>query len=144
MSGLFADIGLKRNGSDALVNGGEALKGKQVALYFSASWCGPCKQFTPVLKDFYEEAAELGVEIVFVSFDRSEGDLTKYLAADHGEWLYIPFGSDHIQKLAAKFEVNGIPALVVIKENGDVITKEGRSDISSKPPKAVVSGWKSA
>ena len=25
-----------------------------VAFYFSAHWCGPCRDFTPILSKFYE------------------------------------------------------------------------------------------
>uniref|UniRef100_A0A913HH17 protein-disulfide reductase n=1 Tax=Strongyloides stercoralis TaxID=6248 RepID=A0A913HH17_STRER len=142
MSGRFANIGLKKNEDGTLVNGGEVLKGKVVALYFSASWCPPCKSFTPVLADFYSEASEMGLEIVFVSFDRSESDLNSYVKSHHGNWLHIPFGSEHIQQLAKEYDVRGIPALIVIKENGDVITKDGRNEVSSNPPKAVMANWK--
>merc|ERR1712062_478315 len=55
-----------------------ALDGKDLVLYyFSAHWCPPCRQFTPMLKDFYEEAE--GIEIVFVSSDRSAEDMTSYM-----------------------------------------------------------------
>ena len=39
----------------------EALAGKKfVALYFSASWCGPCKRFTPLLAVCHEDQAKAG------------------------------------------------------------------------------------
>ena len=32
---------------------------KIICLYFSASWCAPCKKFTPLLIDFYKEIGYL-------------------------------------------------------------------------------------
>eukprot|EP00966_Prymnesium_polylepis_P211516 4897957-Prymnesium_polylepis.1 len=34
----------------------EALQGKLVALYFTASWCGPCRAFSPRLVELYDRA----------------------------------------------------------------------------------------
>ncbi|VDN51307.1 unnamed protein product [Dracunculus medinensis] len=34
------------------------------------------------------------------------------------------------RELASKYGVEGIPALIIIKSNGDVITKNGRADVS--------------
>ena len=43
----------KSDGSS--VTADSALEGKDLVLYyFSAHWCPPCRQFTPMLKDFYE------------------------------------------------------------------------------------------
>ncbi|VDN31819.1 unnamed protein product [Gongylonema pulchrum] len=70
---------------------------KIVALYFSAHWCPPCRQFTPVLKEFYEEIDNDEFEIVFVSLDHSENDLKQYLEEAHGDWYHIPFGSGEIE-----------------------------------------------
>ena len=38
-----------------------------IALYFSAHWCPPCKAFTPVLAEFYNQANANGkkIEIIF-------------------------------------------------------------------------------
>jgi thiol-disulfide isomerase/thioredoxin len=37
----------------------EVLAGKKfVALYFSASWCGPCKKFTPFFTVTYEDLGD--------------------------------------------------------------------------------------
>ncbi|KAH7720605.1 thioredoxin [Aphelenchoides avenae] len=142
MSKLFTGKQLaKKDGSK--VNGEEALKGKLVALYFSAHWCPPCRQFTPILKDFYSELADSeDFEIVFVSFDRSDADLQSYLKEAHGDWLHVPFGDDLIQSLSSKYGVSGIPALVVVKDDGTVITKDARADVQSKSPKQAFTAWK--
>jgi nucleoredoxin len=44
--------------------------------------------------------------------------------------------------LSKKFDVNGIPAFIIVKPDGSVITKDGRSDVSSKPARAAFSAWK--
>lgn len=48
------------NQADGTEVGPEALDGKVLALYFSASWCAPCKQFTPILKKVYNKLVEAG------------------------------------------------------------------------------------
>uniref|UniRef100_A0A7E4W441 protein-disulfide reductase n=1 Tax=Panagrellus redivivus TaxID=6233 RepID=A0A7E4W441_PANRE len=141
MSTLFANIPLKRKGGQ-VVNA-DALQGKTVALYFSAHWCPPCRNFTPVLKEFYEEGVNGGLEIVFISFDRSASDQEAYLNESHGNWLYIPHGDSNIEKLADKYGVSGIPALILIKADGSIANKDARTDVQSLPAKAAVSKWAS-
>lgn len=46
--------------SDGTEVGPEALDGKVLAVYFSAGWCAPCKQFTPILKSVYNKLQEAG------------------------------------------------------------------------------------
>ena len=68
-----------------------ALAGKAVVcIYFSAHWCPPCRAFTPLLKDFYEEVEGEGVEIIFVSSDRSP-QVSYYL----GLWSEATLLYDH-------------------------------------------------
>ena len=51
-------------------------------LYFSAHWCPPCRGFTPVLAEYYNEwqASNPGkkLEIVFLSSDRDQGSFDEY------------------------------------------------------------------
>merc|ERR1712211_211266 len=69
--------------------------GKDIILiYFSAHWCPPCRGFTPILKDFYEEVESEGVEIIFVSSDRSPADMISYMKESHGDWLAVEHGSE--------------------------------------------------
>ncbi len=67
---------------------------KVLVLYFSAHWCPPCRQFTPVLKDSYnsyKSASNSGkVGVVFVSGDRSRQDQLTYMREAHGNWPAVP------------------------------------------------------
>lgn len=99
-------------------------KASVVLLYFSAHWCGPCKQFTPILRSFYEKFHKsAGIEIVFVSFDHSERTFADYYTR-HMPWSAVMFNDkeDGGGALAAKFSVNSIPRLVGLRANGSVMT----------------------
>ncbi|KAI6176228.1 Antioxidant, AhpC/TSA family [Aphelenchoides bicaudatus] len=112
----------------------EHLKGKVVALYFSAGWCPPCRAFTPKLKAFYEKLAAAGknFEVIFISRDRAEEDLKEYYQDHHGKWTYLPFGSPQIQDYLAKYEVKTIPSMKVIKPDGTVIVQDARTEVAVK------------
>jgi thioredoxin 1 len=46
----------------------------KVAKYFSATWCGPCKQFKPIM----QEIAGDGYSIEFIDVDEQQNKATKY------------------------------------------------------------------
>jgi len=127
------------------------LKGKKVvALYFSASWCPPCKAFTPMLADFYKQYASkdgAGVEIVYVSSDKTVADFDAYYAKM--PWLALPHdASEYKSKLATALRIQGIPSLVVLDvATGHLITNEGRADVQRAAGNAgkaqeVIAAWK--
>ncbi|KAL6878464.1 hypothetical protein ACP4OV_012634 [Aristida adscensionis] len=98
-----------------------------VALYFSASWCPPCRRFTPKLMEAYDELASQGksFEVVFVSRDRDEEAFDEYFAKM--PWLAVPFSDEEGRKrLLNRFKVKGIPNLVILDaQTGQLYTKEG-------------------
>jgi nucleoredoxin len=54
---------------------------KYVAVYCSAHWCPPCRQFTPLLGEFFQaHAANLKVAVVFATSDRDEKSFKDYFA----------------------------------------------------------------
>lgn len=117
----------------------EALADKEVVgFYFSAHWCPPCRRFTPILADFYEELMEASspFEIIFVSSDRSEDALFDYMNEAHGDWLAVPFDSSVGNQIKEKFGISGIPTFIVVKKDGTVITANGRKDVESKGAQA--------
>ena len=64
-----------------------------------------------------------------------------FFKESHGDWLAVPHGSENGQALKKKYEVTGIPCLVVLKADGSLITKEGRNAVQTKGP-AAVKEWK--
>ncbi|CAI2336235.1 unnamed protein product [Caenorhabditis sp. 36 PRJEB53466] len=144
MAQVFAGIPLKnREGVD--LDAEKHLKGKIVGLYFSASWCPPCRAFTPILKEFFEHIQKTHpeFEVVFVSRDRNSADLVQYFTDHMGNWTYIPFGNDKIIELLQKYEVKTIPTMRIVKENGDVLIQDARTEIQNKgsDPEALWQEW---
>uniref|UniRef100_A0A5B7AHP1 protein-disulfide reductase n=1 Tax=Davidia involucrata TaxID=16924 RepID=A0A5B7AHP1_DAVIN len=115
---------LVRNNDDQ-VNIGN-LVGKVVGLYFSGSWCGPCRGFTPNLVEAYEELSSKGddFEVVFVSSDRDDESFKAYFAKM--PWLAVPFSDSETRKhLKELFKVRGIPHLVILDGTGKVSSDQG-------------------
>jgi len=123
-------------GSEVLDKGGKkvstsTLQGKVVGLYFSAHWCPPCRQFTPILAGIYQQLQKekKAFEIVFVSSDKDEKSFKEYFASM--PWKAIPF-EDNERKggLGQSYGVKGIPALILLDPEGNTITTDGRELIS--------------
>jgi nucleoredoxin len=99
-------------------------KKKLIALYFSAHWCVPCRKFTPSLVAFYNKnaAAHPEFEIVFVSNDKTAPAMEGYMRDVQMPWPALSFEKVSGNAGLNKYAGSGIPCLVVIDENGKVIS----------------------
>lgn len=94
---------------------------EHVLLYFSASWCGPCKKFTPSLVEFFEQNAESRkVMVILVGRDNSEAEMLKYMSEHGMKWPAIPFKQIERSGVLAKYGGRGIPNLVLLNTDGTV------------------------
>lgn len=99
-----------------------ALSGvKYYALYYSASWCGPCRQFTPGFVKAYQQlkAEHPEFEAVFVSADHSAGDMLSYIRDDKMPWPAVKY--DQRSNEMTRYSGPGIPCLVLVDANGRVL-----------------------
>lgn len=92
--------------------------------------CPPCRNFTPVLAEFYKNHHEKkNFEIIFISSDRDEESFEEY----YGDmpWFALAY-KDRTKKeeLGKKYEVSGIPKLVLLDgDTGEIISKNARGQV---------------
>jgi thiol-disulfide isomerase/thioredoxin len=67
---------LLQNSNQKPIQLADALGGKEfVLLYASAHWCGPCRQFTPMLANWYPPSLGTeNIEVIFLSADHDENE----------------------------------------------------------------------
>jgi nucleoredoxin len=99
-------------------------KKKVIGLYLSAHWCSPCRQFTPKLVAYYNKIAATHpeFEILFVSNDKTASMMERYMRDDQMPWPALNFDKVPANAALRKYFGDSIPCLVVVDENGKVIS----------------------
>ena len=106
----------------------ESLDQKYIGLYFSASWCGPCRMLTPKLVEFRNKFSD-DFEVILIGGDASSKAQANYMKKYSMPWYAMQNQSTEA-KFASRFcEVKSIPYLVILDQGGNIITKNGKSDL---------------
>ena len=102
----------------------EGLKGKYVLLDFWATWCGPCIQEFPHLKELYSKTDRAKFEIVGIVGDSPSNTLTA--AIDRYAITWPQVFSDDTNKIKEIFGIHGYPTTLLIDTEGIIIAKNLR------------------
>ncbi|MCS7063398.1 MAG: thioredoxin-like domain-containing protein [Methylacidiphilales bacterium] len=97
-----------------------------IAVYFSASWCGPCVRFTPKLVAMYNSLTETQrkkFELIFISRDYGEEATENYMMKYKMPWPAIRWDDvdDRKKNPFLAFASSGIPHLVLINAEGEIV-----------------------
>lgn len=99
---------------------------KFYVFYYTASWCGPCKVFTPELIKFYNEYKNENFEIVLISSDSDQKSMESYAAKNKMPWPQLKFSKLTTFKTKFNHGVRGIPSVIVCDLEGKIVTSNGR------------------
>ena len=106
---------------------GKALDGAQDAelyvLYFGASWCGPCRKFSPGLVRFVNESAGTNprLAVMLMSGDEKDADMLEYMKEEKMPWPAMPLARLQKTPLFLSQSAGYIPHLVVMDRHGLVL-----------------------
>ena len=105
-----------------------SLAGKVVLVDFWATWCGPCVAELPNMIAQYEKYHDKGFEVVGISLDDDREALAKFIDDKKIPWpiLHEAAGGGH--PLATFYGITGIPQLILIGRDGNVITLNARGE----------------
>ncbi len=94
----------------------DALRGKVVWVNFWASWCPPCQQETPILRQLDEKYGDVGLEIIGIAVqETSPDDIQAY--ADRYDLQYT-IGFDTSGHIFRTYKVYALPTQFFIGPDG--------------------------
>jgi thiol-disulfide isomerase/thioredoxin len=120
----------------------KSFKGKVVVVDFWASWCGPCRQEIPNLKNYYNELkGNKKVAFMSVSIDAKRPDWDKAVKEENMPWLQLlaPNGGKEIME---SYQFSGIPFILVIDQEGKIYKKNLRDEAIKEAINDALSGKK--
>lgn len=117
--------------------------GQVFALYYGASWCGPCRAFSPGFVKFIREASSRNPRLVVVmmSNDKKDADLFGYMKEESMPWPAVTLSNLENSPALMAYARGGIPQLAIVDRYGKVLSEayQGQRYVGPKVPQQALS-----
>jgi len=115
-----------------------SLRGKVVSMDFWGTWCPPCRESVPILRDLNKKYSGKPFQLVGVSSDDDEDVWKTFIQAQHMDW---PDYIDLSEEVLKAFKIESFPTFIVLDKDGIIrfrqsgvgqVTAEELSDAINK------------
>ena len=102
---------------------------RYVILDFWATWCAPCVQSIPTLKEVYAKYHDKGLEIYSISQDSKAKEWKTFVAENEMTWINV---LAHGGKVYKEYGIQYIPTVFLIDcKTGEILVHEGHPDLDA-------------
>ena len=115
----------------------DGLAGKVVLIDFWATWCGPCREALPHVRDMAQKFQGQPFVVLSVSLDSDDGKWRDFVSKNGMTWLQYRDGEWN-GPIATQFDVKAIPATFSIDADGVLEDQHvGDADIEGRLKKMI-------
>lgn len=100
-------------------------KGKYVLLDFWGTWCNPCIELIPRIRNLHEKFKDKNFALVSIAFDKKEdyAKLTKMIDEKQMTWTNLFDAQGSMNAIAKLYDVNCFPTSLLIDPQGRIIIR---------------------
>ncbi|QDT64525.1 redoxin domain-containing protein [Calycomorphotria hydatis] len=136
LKGQVLDFGGNKLGGGKIST--QDYRGKALLVVYWATWCKPCAEDLPQLKEIYAAFRGKGFEIIGVNLDENPAIVTPHIQQNGMNWPHIhePGGLDG--RPALELGVVSLPTMVLLGKDGRVISRNiSVEDLRTALPKVL-------
>jgi thiol-disulfide isomerase/thioredoxin len=104
----------------------KAYAGKVILVYFWATWCNFCVNEIPNIQAAHDAYHANGLEVIGISLDSERAAVENFVALRKIQWPILFSGKGGEDPVVQFYGIPGIPQLVLIGRDGNVITMNVR------------------
>jgi thiol-disulfide isomerase/thioredoxin len=95
---------------------------------FWASWCGPCRLSIPHVKQIYAKYSRDMLNVISISCDKDNKEWLKAVGEEQMPWVQLVLAKESMKLVKQAYQLSGIPYLLLINDNGELIFASNSSD----------------
>lgn len=94
-----------------------------ILLDFWASWCAPCRENNPRLKELYKKYKHKKFKIVSISSDENVNSWKKAVAKDSMNWINVSDLKGWNNEYTIKYGIRSLPTYILVDQDGKILLR---------------------